>query len=226
MGLFKRISDIISANFNEMAEGYEDPEKMLKQAIREMECSIREATQETARAMATEKRLARELAHNQSESHQWQSRAGLAVESGDDNLARKALGRKQEHDKLAVAIEDQLRASGEASRTLRHQLEGMKAKLAEAKRNLGTLVARKRAADVRKKVYSGLNNVSEIEVDDSAFDTFERLRERVEQAEAEAEALAELQGSPAAERPSEAAEGSAHDDIEAQLEALKRKRSG
>ena len=226
MGLFQRISDIISANFNEMAERYEDPEKMLKQAIREMECSIRDATQETARAMATEKRLVRELAHNQSESRQWQSRAEVAVESGDDDLARKALGRKQEHDKLAVAIEDQLGASSAASRTLRHQLDGMQAKLSEARRNLGTLVARKKAAEVRKKVYSGLNDISKTEVDESAFDKFERLRERVEQAEAEAEALAELQGGIVVERSWEAAGRSEQDDIESQLSALKRNRRG
>lgn len=225
MGLFKRISDIISANFNELAERYEDPEKMLKQAIREMEVSIRDATQETARAMAGEKRLARQLAYNQSESRQWQSRAEVAVESGDDDLARRALSRKQEHDKLAVALDDQMRASSEASRTLRHQLEAMQAKLSEGKRSLATLVARKKAADVRKRVYAGLAETSDSELDDSAFDKFERLRERVEQAEAEAEALAELQGGGVAGPPREPMETAA-DDIEAQLESLKRKRRG
>jgi phage shock protein A len=102
----------------------------------------------------------------------------------------------------------------------------MKAKLAEAKRNLGTLVARKKAAEVRKKVYTGLNEASHPEVDDSAFEKFERLRERVEQAEAEAEALAELQGGGLPESPREPVELASHDDVEAQLAALKRKKRG
>lgn len=154
MGLFKRIGDIISANLGEMADQFEDPEVMLKQAVREMEESIREATQETARALANQKKLAKELARNQSEVGQWQSRAEKAVESGDDELARKALSRKREHEKLAVALDDQMTAAKDAAQTLRHQLEAMKAKLTEAKRNLSTLAARNKAAQVRKKVYT------------------------------------------------------------------------
>ena len=194
MGLFKRISDIISANLGEMAENWEDPELMLKQAIHEMEQSIQTALQETAKTLANEKKLAKELAHNQSESNQWQSRAEKAVEAGDDELARKALGRKNEHEKLAVALRDQLAAATEASQTLRHQLDGMKAKMAEAKRNLATLSARNKAAEVRKKIYTSKID-SSVSIDDSAFQKFDRMREKVEMAEAEAEALAELQGS-------------------------------
>lgn len=223
MGLFKRISDIISANLGEMADQFEDPERMLKQAVREMDESIREATQETAKVLANEKRLVKELAHNNSESKQWQSRAEKAVESGDDDLARRALARKTEHEKLAVALGDQMAAAKDASQTLRHQLEGMKAKLAEAKRNLATLTARQKAANIRKKVYTSATEAPELAVDDSAFDKFERMREKVEQAEAEAEALAELQGIDVGS--SAAAEETSSDlDIEAQLEALKKKR--
>ncbi len=224
MGLFKRISDIISANLGEMAESYEDPEKMLKQAVREMGESIQDATRETAKALASEKKLVKELAHNESEAKQWQSRAEKAVEEGDDDLARRALSRKQEHEKLAVALQDQMSAAKEASQTLRHQLEGMKAKLAEAKRNLSTLTARKKAADVRKKVYMGMGEAPEITVENDAFDKFERMREKVEQAEAEAEALAELQGAAPSESFNDDTSGS-EPDIEAQLEALKKKKS-
>lgn len=219
MGLFKRISDIVSANLGEMVESFEDPEAMLRQAVREMEVSIHSATQETARTLANEKKLARELAHNESEVRQWQLRAEQAVESGDDALARKALSRKQEHDKLAIALRDQLRAAQEASRTLRHQLEGMKAKLGEAKRNLGTLSARKRAADVRKKVYNRIGEAPDLQTEASAFDKFERMREKVEQSEAEAEALAELQGI-------DVGQPAVDEDVEAQLDALKRAAGG
>lgn len=224
MGLFKRISDIISANLGEMAEQYEDPEKMLKQAVREMDESIRTATEETARALANEKKLARELSHNESESKQWQARAEKAIEAGDDALARKALTRKREHDRLAVALRDQLKAAREASQTLRHQLEGMKAKLAEAKRNLATLSARQKAANVRKKVYGSMGDRAEITVDNGAFEKFERLRERVEMAEAEAEAFAELQGVDFGTAVEDETASDADLDLEAELQALKDKK--
>ena len=103
MGLFKRMSDIVSANLNDMAEKYEDPEKMLKQAVREMETSIEEARRDVAKSMASDKIVAKELAENEQKASQWQQRAEAAIEAGDDNLARQALGRKQEYEKVAAA---------------------------------------------------------------------------------------------------------------------------
>jgi phage shock protein A len=220
MGLFKRIGDILSANLNEMTEQFEDPEMMLKQAIREMEASIAEATKETAKAMAGQKLLAKELANNSTQANLWQERAQKAIESGDDDFARKALGRKLEHDKLVAALSDQSAAADDATKTLRRQLDGMKAKLAEAKRSLSTLSARKKAADFNKKLATSTAEV--FATDDNAFAQFDRLRERVEHAEAEAEALAELHRGGSAERP---APESDKDDlnIEAQLQEMKKK---
>jgi phage shock protein A len=225
MGLFQRISDIITANLNEMTESFEDPEKMLKQAIREMEQSIGEATQETAKVLANEKRMAKELANNEQQAREWQRKAEQAVAAGDDALARKALIRKQEHEKLVTALADQLTAARDASRTLKHQLEGMQAKLAEAKRSLATLSARNRAAEFKKKVHTTAMAVDTDSIADNAFAKFDRLRKKVEQAEAEADALAELRGSQAendvdAASPAETA-GS---EVEAELAALKQRR--
>ncbi len=223
MGLFQRISDIISANLNEMTEGFEDPEKMLKQAIREMEQSIADATQETAKVLANDKLLARELANNEQQAKEWQRKAEQAVAAGDDNLARKALSRKQEHQKLVTALQDQLTAAQDASRTLKHQLEGMQAKLSEAKRNLSTLSARNRAADFKKKMNTASTSL-DAGGNDDAFAKFERLREKVERAEAEADALAELRGNKSAfeDSPSSRQEP-ANDEIDDELQALKKK---
>jgi phage shock protein A len=222
MGLFRRISDIISANLNDMVEGFEDPERLLRQAVREMEESIAEVTQQTAKAMANEKTLARELERNRQQVDQWQGRAEAAVEAGDDELARKALARKNEYAKVAAALEDQLTAASEATGTLRRQLDAMKAKLAEAKRNLATLSARKRAADFRKRMETQAAGLT-AEVDEDAFAKFERLKSKVEQAEAEAEALAELRGGPAEPEPS-AEEAPEEDvDVAAELAELKKK---
>jgi phage shock protein A len=223
VGVFKRISDIISANLNDMTEGFEDPEAMLRQAVREMEQTIAEVTEQTAKAMANETTLSRELERNRVQQRQWQDRAEKAIMDGNDELASKALGRKGEHEKLVVALSDQLGAAQEASESLRHQLAAMKAKLSEGKRNLATLSARKRAADFRKKMVTQVAGLTP-EVDDSAFAKFDRMKAKVEQAEAEAAAMAELRGmdvgGPAA---SDADTSDEHLDVADELAELKRK---
>ena len=223
MGIFKRISDIISANLNELTESFEDPERMLKQAIREMEQSIGDVTQQTAKAMANEKTLVREVERNRKQAAEWEDRAAKAVDAGDDDLARRALSRKKEHEKLVAALEDQLAAARETSTVLRRQLDAMKAKLAEAKRTCATLAARKRTADFRKRLDAQAVGVS-TEVESDAFATFERLKTKVEQAEAEAEAMAELRrGEPGASAPLDEPPD-ADLDVDAELAELKRRR--
>lgn len=225
MGVFQRIADIISANLNDLTDQFEDPEAMLRQAIREMETSINEVTGETAKAMANEKLLVRELDRNRQQAAEWQGRATKAVDAGDDDLARKALSRKKEHDQLVAALQDQLDSAREASGVLHRQLDAMKAKLAEAKRSYATLAARKRAADFRKRMDAQAVCVpSETECD--AFAKFERLKSKVAQAEAEAEAMAELRRSECGESPlEEDFEQEAKDrDVEEELAELKRKK--
>ncbi len=223
MGIFQRISDILSANMNELTEKFEDPEKMLKQAIREMEDSIVDVTQQTAKAMAHEKTLTRELERNRGGSEEWQQRAVKAVEAGDDALARKALVRKNEHDKLVAALEDQMGMAREGCTMLRHQLAGMQAMLAEAKRNLSTLAIRKRSADLRKKMDAQAAGLAS-SVDDTAFAKFDRLKAKVEQAEAEAEAVAELRAMRVGGTAEDLGDVPVEDlDVSAQLADLKRK---
>lgn len=196
MGIFSRISDIISANLNDMVEGFEDPEKMLRQAVREMQDTIDQAMRSTAKNMASAKMVQKELEKNRTESNVWTSRAEKAVADGNDDLARKAIARKQEHEKLAAALEDQLATSQQTTQKLRRQLEAMRAKLSEAKRRLATLTARKHVADLRSKVNKMSDSVSP---NTSAFAKFEHMREKVEMAEAEADAIRELGGEAIAE---------------------------
>lgn len=224
MGIFKRISDIISANFNDLLEDYEDPEKMLKQAIREMEQAIGTARPDVARAMANEKTISKELASNEAQVATWGERAAKAVEAGDDDLARKAIARKKEYDKIAAALRDQHEAAEEASQTLRRQLEAMQAKLKDAQRRLATLSARQKAAQVRAKVAQAEAGVAP-ELEQDAFDKFDRLARKVEMAEAEAEALSELARSERdVDGPAETSDSEEPDlDIEAELMELKKK---
>ncbi len=222
MGVFKRISDIISANLNDLTEGFEDPEQMLRQAVREMEETIGDATSQTAKAMANETTLSNELDRNLAQQKQWQSRAERAVEEGNDDLARKAIARKNEHEKLVAALRDQLRSAQEASASLRCQLAAMKAKLSEGKRNLATLSARKKAADFRKKMETQAAGVTS-DLEDSAFAKFDRMKARVEQAEAEAAAMAELRGIETGPAVTDVEAPDEDLDVSAELAELKRK---
>ena len=190
MGIFRRVSDIISANLNDLVDKFEEPEKMLKQAIREMEETIEEVTVAAAKAIASEKLLAKELAEHDRQTTDWVGRAEQAVKAGDDELARQALRRKQEHEKLARALRDQSATAGETGQTLRRQIEAMKAKHAEARRKLATLTARSKAAHARRRLQSvGAG----FKLRSDAFSRFDRIREKVELAEAEADALTALQ---------------------------------
>ena len=219
MGIFKRINDIVSANLNDMVESWEEPEKMLKQAIREMEISIEDSKRSVAKAMASEKMLGKELLENHRQADEWQRRAEQAVESGNDDLARKAVARKQEHEKVAAALSDQHTASQEAVVALRRQLEAMQAKLADAKRRLSTLVVRKKAADMRARVQLGAADAT---LNTDAFAKFDRLREKVEMAEAEAEALRELSGATTSENGTP--EIAVDEDLEVDAELIKLKK--
>lgn len=224
MGIFKRISDIVSANLNDLVEDFEDPERMLKQVIREMEESISEVTRQTAKAMANEKTLSRELERNRQQVEQWQGRAKAAVESDDDELARKALSRKNEYAKVVTALEDQIESAHGASVTLKHQLDAMKAKLAEGKRNLATLSARKRAADFRGRMEAVATGAT-TDVDENAFSKFERMKAKVEQAEAAAEAMSELRGETAGDSLGD--DDAVEDvDVAAELAELKKELKG
>ena len=221
MGIFQRISDIVSANLNELTEGFENPEPMLKQAICEMEASIIGATRETAKALANEKTIGKELQSNQAQVQKWHDRAATAVAAGDDALARKALKRQHEHEKLVEALQEQKEIACETGQSLRRQLEAMKAKLAEAKRSLATLSARQRAADFRKKMQSVQTDVSS-ELHRDAFAKFDRLRNKVERAEAEAEAYADLNVTQRDDfELDEQFETSNDDEIDARLAELK-----
>ena len=146
MGLFKRVSDIISANLNDLIERFEDPEKMLNQVISELETAIGDAKREVVKAMAGEKLVRKQLTDYERQAEEARARAVRAVEKGDDRLARKALTRKQESLTVAAALKDQLALSTETSQTLRRQLEAMHVKLAEARRRLVAFTARQRVA--------------------------------------------------------------------------------
>ena len=119
MRLFRRVGDIIAANLNDLVDRFEDPEVMLKQAIREMETMIEDATAAAARAIAGERLLARDLSDHEQKARRWQTRAEAAVRDGDDDLARQAIARVLEHQAMTLALAEQQSSAERTAQALR-----------------------------------------------------------------------------------------------------------
>ena len=186
-GIFYRMADIVKANVNDLITRAEDPEKMIRQMILEMEEAVNKATASVGTAVANEKRLERQYLEKQDQIEAWQKKAELAVEAGEDDLARRALERKAATQEATHDLEIALEESRKTSSQLKQQLTQLKAKLDEARTRQGTLIARRRAAEARKQIARGLSGVG-----DDAFSSFERFRQRIETEEAEAEAHQEM----------------------------------
>lgn len=189
--MFKRISDVIAANINELVDRVEDPERMIKQFIREMEDNINSAREGVVDALASEKLLAKELESQRHQAEECQARARRALQAGNEALAREALVRKQEHDGIVANLEASWESARRTSERLKAQLRALEAKLNEARLKKGSLVARQRAVQaveqmgqVRDRFQTGLElNTS-----------FERMSGKVDELEARMEARDELYG--------------------------------
>jgi phage shock protein A len=189
MKLLKRVNTVITAQLHEVVECFENPERILKQTIREMEATLHKATESTARAIAGEKQLERRLAESRASADRWRAAALQAVKNGDEAAARIALARRSEVDRGASALAAQLARCQESNARLRVQLDQLRSRLTAAKGEMGVLIARQRSAEAQRQfaktdAFAGL--------DLEPFHHFDELSLRVAETEAEAEALSEL----------------------------------
>jgi phage shock protein A len=190
MGIFSRLGTLIKSNLNDLISRAEDPEKMLNQVLLEMQQQLVEAKKAVAVAIADEKRLQKQYNAELDKSKEWERKAMLAVRAGDDNLARQALVRKQEHENIAAQFQQQWISQKGAVDKLKDALRLLANKIEEAKRKKNILIARKKRAEAQRQIASTMQGLG----DTSAFETFDRMAERITLLEAEAEAGAELAG--------------------------------
>ena len=220
MGFLSRLAQLIKSNLNDLINKSEDPEKMLNQVIIDMSQQLIEAKKQVAVAIADEKRLHKQFGSEAKKSQDWENKAMLAVRSGDDELAKEALLRKKEHDAIAAQYQEQWARQKALTDQLKTALKALNAKIGEAQRKKNVLIARKRRAEAMKSIQDTMSGLS----DASAFETFDRMAEQIDQMEAEAEAGAEVAeqytGDILKHRFSEL-EATAGAELE--LEALKRK---
>jgi phage shock protein A len=211
MQLLKRVNTVITAQLHDVVECFENPERILKQTIREMEATLQKATESTARAIAGEKQLERRLAETRTNAERWQTRAGEAIKNGDEPTARTALARRFEVETGAATLAVQLAHCKEANARLRLQLEQLRGRLAAAKGEMGVLIARQRSAEAQQQ-FAKASTFASFDVE--SFNYFDELSQRVAQTEAEAEALGELRFDDTHEGPLTA-------EIERELQRLK-----
>ena len=190
MGIFSRLGTLIKSNLNDLISKAEDPQKMLNQIVLDMQNQLVEAKKQVAISIADEKRLKKQWDEQIELSKEWERKAMLAIRSGDDALAKEALSRKQEHDRMQAELAKQWQLQKDAVEKLKEQLRTLNDKIEEAKRKKNILIARQKRAEAQKAIQDTMRGIS----DTSAFDTFDRMTQKVDQLEAEAEATTELAG--------------------------------
>jgi phage shock protein A len=189
MGIFSRIADVFKANVNDMIDQSEDPEKMLKQMVIEMEESVNKATLAVGNAIANEKALERKMTKAHNDVQEWHNKAVQAVNAGRDDLAKSALERKAVSERNIADLQPTYQAAKETSTKMRQQLDQLKAKLEEARMRQGTLIARSQAAKAQKQIAQAFSGVGS-----DAFSKFDRFESKVEQLESQADAFSQLSG--------------------------------
>lgn len=214
MGLLDRLSRVIRANISSMVGNAEDPEKILEQAVADMQEDLIRIRQAVAQAIATQKRTERQSSQAQSTADEWYRRAQLALQKGDEQLAREALTRRQSYAETASSLESQIVQQRDVVAKLKQNMGQLERKLADARSKKDLYIARARSAQASQQINDMLNQVGT----NNAMAAFERMEERVHQLEAQAEVAAELGSDSLEKRFAELESGG---NIDAQLAAMK-----
>jgi phage shock protein A len=214
MSIFTRFRDIVSSNINAMLEKAEDPEKMIKMMIREMEDTLIELKSACAGVMANSKKLQRKAEEAEAQATQWNQRAQLAVDKNRDDLAREALLEKRRFTEAADALKAELIEHKEIVERYHHDIAELENKLTTAKEKKRVLVERHRQATGKKKAQQEIRRFNSSDT----LGRFDKLENRIEQMEAEAD-LINKHVKPSLEQ--EFAALTTDDEIENELAKLK-----
>lgn len=191
MGLFDRLGRLVRANLNDLVSKAEDPEKILEQAVADMQEDLVQLRQAVASAIASQKRSEQQYNQANSQANQWQARAELALRKGDEALAREALQRKKGYVETANTIKVTLDQQTAQVDGLRRNLIQLESKISEAKTKKNMLKARAQAAKANEQLQNMIGGINPT----GSMAAFERMEEKVMQLEARSQAAGELVGS-------------------------------
>jgi len=183
MGVFSRFTDIINSNINSLLDKAEDPAKMVRLIIQEMEDTLVEVRSSSAKTLADKKELARQANRFEKDAQQWQEKAELALSKGREDLARAALVEKKKCSESALSLVDELsHVDGHISK-LQDEISQLQDKLADAKARQKAIIMREKTATSRLKVKKNIDNDR---VND-ALSRFDRYERKIDDIEAQVE---------------------------------------
>lgn len=190
MGIFKRISMIIRSNINALIDKAEEPEKMLEQIIADMIENMREIKLQVARSMRDEKMLDRRVEENEKLAQEYTSKAEIALEKGDESLAREALKRRKSYQSIGESLKQELDEQHKVVEMLQTSFKALEVKIEEAKNKRQILLSRQKRAETQVDLSTTLDGVSE---QADLLESFERMADKVSRSEAMASALVDME---------------------------------
>ena len=217
MGIFSRTRDIIAANFNELLEKADDPEKMIRMIIFEMEETLVEIRASAARTIADQKEMYRHTVKLDRLQADWQDKAQLALSKNREDLARAALVERQKAADMAEQLKTEITVLDDALRAYELDIEKLQTRLREARTRQSAIAVRLESAENRVKLRTLLAS----ERVDEAMARFDQLERRVDYAEGRADALSLAEGSGKPSLADEIAALAGADKIDEELEAMK-----
>jgi len=184
MSIFSRLSDIINSNLNSILDRAEDPEKMIRLIIQEMEETLVEVRSSSARVIADKKDVQRRLGRLRNDADDWEAKARLALEKNREDLARAALAEKQTIQDDVAAVEQEFTALDDHLDHLGNEIGQLQLKLNDAKAKQKVLLMRQKTVSTRMRTRGQLNR----EQLQDAFDKFEHYERKMDSMESQLEA--------------------------------------
>jgi len=217
MGIFSRTRDIIAANVTDLLDKAEDPAKMIRMIILEMEETLVEVRASAARTIADQKEMRRHIAKLETLQGSWTEKAELALSKGREDLAKAALVEKQKAADMCEQLTAEITVLDEALKASEEDINKLQTKLREARARQNSIVARLESANNRVKLRE-ITNGGKMH---DAFSRFDILERRVDLAEGRADAMG--LGTEPQTLEEEIAALKSNDKVEAELEALKKR---
>ncbi|MCZ8527995.1 phage shock protein PspA [Alteromonas sp. PRIM-21] len=218
MGIFSRFTDIVNSNINAILDKAEDPEKMVRLIIQEMEDTLVEVRSASAKTLANKKEIVNQIAKYESDANDWEAKAELALSKDREDLARAALQEKKKSAEAAEALSKELAVVEEQISKLQDEIGQLQEKLADAKSRQKAIIMRQKTASSRLEVKKTLDSTKV----DNAMGRFEQYERKIDDLESQVEAY-DLGKKTLQD---EFAELEASDKVEDELAALKAKVKG
>ena len=191
MDIFSRLSDLLQSNLNDLIDRAEDPEKMVRQIIADMQSELNKAVQNYSKVRSSQILTERKYKDALNVSQEWENKAKNALSQGDRELAKQAIFKKIKADEEVASYKKMYESVSEQTEAVKTQVDTLRLKLDEAKNRQAILIARAKMADTQKRLSEISGNLENA----SAFEKFSRLEEAISRQEAMATIMNEIYNS-------------------------------